>query len=77
MSNRPVFVYAATYADETTARSDYDSLLELHAAKLLGTYDVALLAKDDDGKVHVKKHEADADELRRELEQAEKAQATS
>ena len=32
-------------------------LLELHAAKLVGTYDVALIVKDADGKVHVHKHE--------------------
>ncbi len=57
MSDRPVFIYAATYADQTGAEADYDALLELHAAKLVGTYDVALVTKDADGKVHVEKHE--------------------
>jgi uncharacterized membrane protein len=57
MSDRPVFIYAATYADAAGANADYDALLELHAAKLVGTYDVALVTKDADGKVHVKKHE--------------------
>jgi uncharacterized membrane protein len=57
MSDRPVFIYAATYADHAGAEADYDALLELHAAKLVGTYDVALVTKDADGKVHVKKHE--------------------
>jgi uncharacterized membrane protein len=57
MSDRPVFIYAATYADRTDAFADYDSLLELHADKLIGTYDVALVTKDADGKVHVEKHE--------------------
>ncbi len=57
MSNRPVFIYAATYSDPAGAEADYDTLLELHAAKLVGTYDVALVTKDDDGKVHVEKHE--------------------
>jgi uncharacterized membrane protein len=57
MSDRPVFIYAATYADRADALADYDSLLELHAEKLVGTYDVALIAKDADGKVHVAKHE--------------------
>lgn len=57
MSDRPVFIYAATYADRADAIADYDSLLELHAAKLVGTYDVAIIAKDADGKVHVAKHE--------------------
>ena len=57
MSDRPVFIYAATYADRMDAYADYDSLLELHAEKLVGTYDVALITKDADGKVHVEKHE--------------------
>jgi uncharacterized membrane protein len=57
MSDRPVFIYAATYADRADAFADYDSLLELHAAKLVGTYDVAIIARDADGKVHVSKHE--------------------
>ncbi len=57
MSDKPVFVYAATYAERSDAEADYDSLLDLHAAKLVGTYDVALITKDTDGKVHVMKHE--------------------
>ena len=57
MSDRPVFIYAATYADRMDAFADYDGLLELHSEKLVGTYDVALITKDADGKVHVEKHE--------------------
>jgi uncharacterized membrane protein len=57
LSDKPVFIFAATYADSAGAEADYDILLELHAAKLVGTYDVALVTKDADGKVHVKKHE--------------------
>jgi uncharacterized membrane protein len=57
MSDKPVFVYAATYAERSDAEADYDALLDLHAAKLVGTYDVALITKDTDGKVHVMKHE--------------------
>ncbi len=57
MSNRPTFVYAATYANRADADADYDALLTLHAINLVGTYDVALIYKDTDGKVHVKKHE--------------------
>jgi len=57
MSDKPVFIYAATYANPADAEADYEGLLELHAAKLVGTYDVALVTKDDDGKVHVRKHE--------------------
>ena len=57
MSDRPVFIYAATYADSAGALADYETLLDLHAAKLVGTYDVAVVTKDADGKVHVEKHE--------------------
>jgi uncharacterized membrane protein len=57
MSDRPVFVYAATYSSTDDAWDDYDILLDLHAQKLVGTYDVAVINKDVDGKVHVHKHE--------------------
>ena len=57
MSEKPVFIYAATYSNPADAEADYEGLLELHAAKLVGTYDVALVTKDDEGKVHVRKHE--------------------
>ena len=57
MSDTPIFVYAATYSSTDHAWSDYDVLLELHAEKLVGTYDVAVINKDEEGKVHVHKHE--------------------
>lgn len=55
--DNPVFVYGAVYANRDDADADYDTLLDLHSADLIGTYDVALVRKDDDGKVHVTKHE--------------------
>jgi uncharacterized membrane protein len=57
MAEDTVFVYAAVYADRTDAEADYETLLDLHSAALVGTYDVALMHKDDEGKVHVSKHE--------------------
>jgi len=57
MSDRPVFIYAATYANSDDAFADYDTLLDLHAASLVGTYDVAVITKDAEGKIHVSKHE--------------------
>jgi len=57
MSDRPVFIYAATYAAPEDASADYETLLDLHHADLVGTYDVAIITKDADGKVHVNKHE--------------------
>jgi uncharacterized membrane protein len=57
MAEDTVFVYAAVYADRADAEADYGTLLDLHSAALVGSYDVALMSKDEDGKVHVSKHE--------------------
>jgi len=57
MADEPVFLYLAAYDNEDDARLDYDALLELHAAGVVGTYDAALVTKDAEGKVHVHKHE--------------------
>lgn len=57
MSDEPVFVYIAAYDKEDDARFDYEVLKELHAAGVIGTYDAALITKDDEGKVHVHKRE--------------------
>ncbi len=57
MSDDQVFVYGAVYADRADADADYETLLDLHSADLVGSYDVALMYKDDEGKVHVTKHE--------------------
>jgi hypothetical protein len=57
MSDKPVFVYAAIYTSPDDADADYDTLLDLHDADLVGTYDVAIVKKDAAGKVHVTKHE--------------------
>jgi uncharacterized membrane protein len=57
MSKRAVFIFAATYADQADALADYDALLDLHETRVLGTYDVAVITRNADGKVHVHKHE--------------------
>jgi uncharacterized membrane protein len=57
MADEPVFVYIAAYDDEADAKADYETLLDLHAGGVVGTYDAAVVTKDDDGKVHVHKHE--------------------
>jgi uncharacterized membrane protein len=57
MSDRPVFIYAVTYADRDDALADYEVLIDLHEAKLVGTYDVAVISKDAEDKVHDEKHE--------------------
>lgn len=52
-----VFIYIGTYGSEVDARSDYDLVKDLHASGAVGTFDAAVLTKDDHGRVHVNKHE--------------------
>ena len=57
MSDRPVFLYAAIYGDLADAEVDYEAVFELHAAGAIGTFDSAVIRRDDDGKVQVTKTE--------------------
>lgn len=57
MAEEPVFLFIATYDGEDDARADYEGLLALHETGVVGTYDAAIVVKDDEGKVHVHKHE--------------------
>jgi len=52
-----VFLYIGTYENEAAARADYDVVEDLHAAGAVGTYDAAVVTKDESGKVHVNKDE--------------------
>lgn len=56
MTDTPVFLYAAVYDNIPDAESDYDAVLNLHADKVIGTFDAAVIEKDGD-KVHVHKTE--------------------
>ncbi len=57
MSDKRVAIYVATYESRADALADYDALLDLHETKRLGSYDVAVISKDAEGRVHVGKHE--------------------
>ena len=52
-----MFLYAALYDDIADAEADYDTVFDLHAAGAIGTFDSAVIRKDDDGKVRVTKTE--------------------
>ncbi|KAA0272854.1 MAG: DUF1269 domain-containing protein [Acidobacteria bacterium] len=56
MADRPVFLYAAVYDAAADARADYEAVLDLHAAGLVGTFDAAVIEKED-GKVRIHKTE--------------------
>jgi uncharacterized membrane protein len=57
MSDNPVFLYAAAYDTVDAAEADFDAVLDLHAVGAIGTFDAAVIEKDDEGKVHVHKTE--------------------
>lgn len=52
-----VFVYIGTYPDKAQAQGDYRVVKDLHSMGAVGTYDAAVITKDDRGKVHVNKDE--------------------
>ena len=53
----PVYIYVGEYADEESAKADLDVVRQLYTDDVLRTYDAAVVAKEDDGKVHVRRHE--------------------
>jgi uncharacterized membrane protein len=57
MADRTVFLYAAIYDNVADAEADYEAVFDLHAAGAIGTFDSAVIEKDEDGKVHVHKTE--------------------
>ena len=57
MADRPVFLYAAIYGSIADAEADYEAVFDLHAAGVIGTFDSAVIRKEDDGKVRVTKTE--------------------
>jgi len=52
-----VFIDIGVYPSEAAAQADYDIVKNLHAAGVIGTYDAAVVTKDDTGKVHENKDE--------------------
>jgi uncharacterized membrane protein len=52
-----VFIYIGTYGSEVDAKADYAVVKELHSMGAVGTYDAAVVTKDDNGRVHINKDE--------------------
>lgn len=52
-----VFIFIGTYPSEAAARDDYAVVRDLHSVGAVGSYDAAVVTKDDEGKVHVNKDE--------------------
>ena len=56
-SKDSTFLLVGAYASVDDAQADYDVVKELHAEKVIGGFDAAVITKDDKGKVHVNKDE--------------------
>ena len=53
MSDNPVFLYAGEYESVEDAKADLDVLKELHREHVVGTYDAAVVTKNEEGKVKI------------------------
>lgn len=53
MSDESMFLYAGEYDTVEDAKADLELLKQLHREKFVGTYDAAVLTKNEDGKVEV------------------------
>lgn len=52
-----VFLLVGAYASRVDAEMDYEVVKELHANRVIGGFDAAVITKDHEGKVHVNKDE--------------------
>ena len=53
MSDNPLFLYAGEYESVDDAKADLEALKELHREHVVGTYDAAVLTKNEEGKGEV------------------------
>ena len=53
MSDNPVFLYIGEYDSVEDAKADLEELKELHSEHVVGTYDAAVVTKNEDGKVKI------------------------
>ena len=54
--DKEMFLYVGTYPDEESAEEDYHALVDLHKAGWVGSYDVGIVVKNDEGKIDVVRH---------------------
>lgn len=52
-SDNPMFLYVGEYESVDEARADLDELKELHSEHVVGTYDAAVLTRNEEGKVEI------------------------
>jgi uncharacterized membrane protein len=53
VSDNPMFLFAGEYESVEDAKADLDTLKELHREHIVGTYDAAVVTKNEEGKVKI------------------------
>jgi uncharacterized membrane protein len=53
MSDNPVFLYVGEYESVDDAKADLETLKEMHREHVVGTYDAAVVTKNEEGKVKI------------------------
>jgi uncharacterized membrane protein len=53
VSDNPVFLYVGEYDSVDDAKADLEELKELHREDVVGTYDAAVITKNEEGKVKI------------------------
>jgi uncharacterized membrane protein len=53
VSDNPMFLYVGDYESVNVAMADLEELKQLHREHVVGTYDAAVLTKDEEGKVKI------------------------
>jgi uncharacterized membrane protein len=56
-TNKPVFVYVATYSNYDDAKADYGEVKQLYFDGVIGAFDAAVVSKDATGQVKIHKTE--------------------
>jgi uncharacterized membrane protein len=53
VSDNPMFLYVGEYDSVEDAKADLEELKELHREHVVGTYDAAVITKNEEGKVKI------------------------
>lgn len=53
---KTMFLYVASYDDESSAHEDFELLKELNKEGWVGTYDAGIVSKNPEGKISINRH---------------------
>ena len=57
MTENGLYLYLGVYPTAAAAEADFEDLAKLYSSGRFKTYDAAVVSKDTEGRIHVKKHE--------------------